>query len=128
MSRREENKKEKALEALKKQFNPEFLNRIDEVIVFHSLTKEQIKRIVEIMVNRLNNYLFDKKIRIELDELAKEHFAEKGYDEKYGARPLRRLLQKEVEDYLANRFLEGAYKEPTEIFISFNKPKGEVGI
>jgi ATP-dependent Clp protease ATP-binding subunit ClpC len=119
--RREESKKEKALEALKKHFNPEFLNRIDEVIVFHSLTKDQIKSIIDIMVNRLNNYLFDKKIRVELDDLAKEHFCEKGYDEKYGARPLRRLIQKEVEDYLANRFLEGAYKEPTQIFISYNK-------
>ncbi len=119
--RREESKKEKALEALKKHFNPEFLNRIDEVIVFHSLTKDQIKSIIDIMVNRLNNYLFDKKIRIELDDLAKEHFCEKGYDEKYGARPLRRLIQKEVEDYLANRFLEGAYKEPTQIFITYSK-------
>ncbi|MFN3245300.1 MAG: ATP-dependent Clp protease ATP-binding subunit [Leptonema sp. (in: bacteria)] len=119
--RREESKKEKALEALKKHFNPEFLNRIDEVIVFHSLTKDQIKSIIDIMVNRLNNYLFDKKIRIELDDLAKEHFCEKGYDEKYGARPLRRLIQKEVEDYLANRFLEGAYKEPTQIFITDSK-------
>jgi ATP-dependent Clp protease ATP-binding subunit ClpC len=119
--RREESKKEKALEALKKHFNPEFLNRIDEVIVFHSLTKDQIKSIIDIMVNRLNNYLFDKKIRVELDDLAKEHFCEKGYDEKYGARPLRRLIQKEVEDYLANRFLEGAYKEPTQIFITYSK-------
>jgi len=119
--RREESKKEKALEALKKHFNPEFLNRIDEVIVFHSLTKDQIKSIIDIMVNRLNNYLFDKKIRIELDDLAKEYFCEKGYDEKYGARPLRRLIQKEVEDYLANRFLEGAYKEPTQIFITYSK-------
>lgn len=119
--RREESKKEKALEALKKHFNPEFLNRIDEVIVFHSLTNDQIKSIIDIMVNRLNNYLFDKKIRVELDDLAKEHFCEKGYDEKYGARPLRRLIQKEVEDYLANRFLEGAYKEPTQIFITYSK-------
>lgn len=119
--RREESKKEKALEALKKHFNPEFLNRIDEVIVFHSLTNDQIKSIIDIMVNRLNNYLFDKKIRIELDDLAKEHFCEKGYDEKYGARPLRRLIRKEVEDYLANRFLEGAYKEPTQIFITYSK-------
>ena len=119
--RREESKKEKALDALKKHFNPEFLNRIDEVIVFHSLTKDQIKSIIDIMVNRLNNYLFDKKIKVELDGLAKEHFCEKGYDEKYGARPLRRLIQKEVEDYLANRFLEGAYKEPTQIFITYSR-------
>lgn len=124
--RREENKKEKALEALKKHFNPEFLNRIDEVIVFHSLTKDQIKQIVDIMVNRLNNYLFDKKIKIELDDLAKDHFAEKGYDEKFGARPLRRLIQKEIEDYLANRFLEGAYKEPIHITVSFDSKKGKL--
>jgi ATP-dependent Clp protease ATP-binding subunit ClpC len=78
------------------------------------------------MVNRLNNYLFDKKIKIELDDLAKDHFAEKGYDEKFGARPLRRLIQKEIEDYLANRFLEGAYKEPIHITVSFDSKKGKL--
>ncbi|MFN3603626.1 MAG: ATP-dependent Clp protease ATP-binding subunit [Leptonema sp. (in: bacteria)] len=118
--KKEENKKEKALEALKKHFNPEFLNRIDEVIVFHSLTKEQIQKIVGIMIHRLNQYLFDKKIKISIEPSASEYFAEKGFDEKFGARPLRRLMQKEIEDYMANRFLEGAYQEPTEIILSYN--------
>ena len=118
--KKEENKKEKALEALKKHFNPEFLNRIDEVVVFHSLTKEQIQQIVDILLARLNQYLFDRKIKISIDPSSREYFAEKGYDEKYGARPLRRLLQREIEDYMANRFLQGAYKEPTEIQISYN--------
>ncbi|MCS7205196.1 MAG: ATP-dependent Clp protease ATP-binding subunit [Leptospiraceae bacterium] len=118
-ARREENKKEKALEAVKRHFNPEFLNRIDEIVVFNSLNKDQIKQIVDIMINRLNQYLFDKKIMIEIDETARTYFAEKGFDEKYGARPLRRLIQKEIEDYLANRFLEGAFREPTKVFVSY---------
>ncbi len=123
--RRYENKKEKAMETLKKHFNPEFLNRIDEVIVFHSLTKDHIKQIVDIMIKRMNDYLFDKKIKIIIDESSRNYFSEKGFDDKFGARPLRRLIQKEVEDYMANRFLEGAYKEPTIINTTYKNDKLE---
>lgn len=124
--RKEENKKEKAIESLKKHFNPEFLNRIDEIVVFHSLTNEQIEKIVDIMIKRLNKYLFDKKIEITLDDSSRKYFSEKGFDEKFGARPLRRLIQKEIEDYMANRFLEGAYKEPTKIHVSFSKEENKL--
>ncbi|KAB2929372.1 MAG: ATP-dependent Clp protease ATP-binding subunit [Leptonema illini] len=110
-------RREKAMEALKKHFSPEFLNRIDEIIFFHPLNKEQIKEIVGIMLRRLNEQLFDRKILVEIDDSGRDYFAEIGFDEKFGARPLRRALQREVEDYMANRFLEGAFREPTKILI-----------
>lgn len=112
---RDLSRREKAFEELKRHFNPEFLNRIDEVITFHTLTRENIRSIIEIMADQMNVHLFDKMIHLNLDEKACDHIAKIGYDEKYGARPLRRVLQREVEDYMANRMLEGAYREPTEI-------------
>ncbi len=116
--RREELKKDRVMEELKKHFNPEFLNRIDEIITFHTLTKEHIRQIIDIMLDRMNVQLLEKKILLSMNDEAKDHVADLGYDEKYGARPLRRTLQREVEDYMANRMLEGAYKEPTEILVS----------
>ncbi|MBL8020156.1 MAG: ATP-dependent Clp protease ATP-binding subunit [Leptospirales bacterium] len=117
-SRREQNKKEKLVEELKKHYNPEFLNRIDEIITFHTLTREDIHNIIGIMVRRMNEHMFEKQIKIELDGLASDQIAKLGYDEKYGARPLRRVLQREIEDHLSSRLLEGAYKEPTALLVS----------
>ncbi len=115
---REEGKKDKILAELKKHFNPEFLNRIDEIVTFHTLTREHIREIIDIMLNRMNKQLFEKRILLSADDQAKDLIARMGFDEKYGARPLRRTLQREVEDYMSMRMLEGAYKEPTEIFIT----------
>lgn len=112
---REVSKRERAFDELKKHFNPEFLNRIDEVITFHTLTQEHIRKIIEIMLRQMNENLFEKMIHLEMNDDAKDYISHLGYDEKYGARPLRRVLQREVEDYMANRLLEGAYKEPTHI-------------
>jgi len=117
-SLRETGKKEQAMEALKKHFSPEFLNRIDEIISFHSLSAQEIRQIIGIMVERMNTQLFDKKILLELDDKAKDWIAKRGFDEKYGARPLRRTLQREIEDRMAHRFLEGAFREPTIVFVS----------
>ncbi|MBI3394718.1 MAG: ATP-dependent Clp protease ATP-binding subunit, partial [Spirochaetia bacterium] len=122
--RREENKKDKLVDELKKHFNPEFLNRIDEIITFHTLTQENIRSIIDIMVSVLNKQLLDRQIKISMDSPSKDWIAEKGFDEKYGARPLRRTLQREVEDYMANRLLEGAYKEATEIDIGLKEEEG----
>ncbi|MBX7057293.1 MAG: ATP-dependent Clp protease ATP-binding subunit [Leptospirales bacterium] len=119
--RREEFKKDKLLDELKKHFNPEFLNRIDEVITFHTLTREDIRKIIDIMAARMNRHLVEKKVQVLLDNEASDLIAEMGYDEKFGARPLRRTLQRELEDYMANRMLEGAYKDPTEILVGCNK-------
>ena len=95
------------LEELKKAFRPEFLNRIDEMIVFHSLDKEQLKEIVSLMSNTLTKRLKEQNIELELTDAALEKIAEEGYDPQYGARPIRRALQKHVEDRLSEELLKG---------------------
>jgi ATP-dependent Clp protease ATP-binding subunit ClpC len=107
-----EEMKDKVLEALKRIFRPEFLNRIDGVMVFHALTREQIKAIVELEIDKVRERLSDHELSLRLTEEAREYLAEKGYDPNLGARPLRRVIQTEVEDalsegVLADRFREG---------------------
>jgi len=92
---------------LRKQFRPEFLNRIDDIIVFHALTEEHLKRIVEIQLGRLRERLTDRKVTLILTDAAKAHLVRVGYDPAYGARPLKRTIQKEVETPLAKRLLRG---------------------
>jgi len=99
------------LSELKRLFNPELLNRIDEVIVFHPLTKEHMKGIVEIMLGRLQEQLKEKRITLSVDPSAKDFLVEKGYDPNYGARPLRRAIQRYLEDPLAEEFLKGTVTE-----------------
>src|SRR5947199_10116087 len=96
---------------LKKAFRPELLNRIDEVIVFHKLTKEEIMRIVELMMKRLRDQMGEHEAAIELTPEAKELLVEKGYDPTMGARPLRRAIQRFIEDPLAD-FVLGRELEP----------------
>jgi ATP-dependent Clp protease ATP-binding subunit ClpC len=97
--------REKVMEELKRSFRPEFLNRIDEVIVFHSLTQEHVKSIVDLMMKRVKDQLKAKDVDIVLTEPAKELLAEKGYDPSLGARPLRRTIQRMVEDPLSEKLL-----------------------
>ncbi|MCM8804770.1 MAG: ATP-dependent chaperone ClpB, partial [Candidatus Omnitrophica bacterium] len=104
-------------EALKSKFRPEFLNRIDEIIIFNRLKKEDILKIVNIQISYLQKRLLDKKIEIKLSEEAKNYLVEKGYDENFGARPLKRLIQKEIENPLALKILSGEFKEGNIIFI-----------
>ena len=92
---------------LKRIFRPEFLNRVDEVIVFHKLTKEQIKGIIELLLNRLREQLSSRGVKLELTEEAKELLATEGFDPTMGARPLRRAIQRHVEDVLADDILSG---------------------
>jgi ATP-dependent Clp protease ATP-binding subunit ClpC len=99
--------KEKVLSELKKAFRPEFLNRIDELIVFHSLEKNHLKEIVELMSNQLIKRLEEQHIQIQLSEAAKDKVIVEGTDLEYGARPLRRALQKYVEDFLSEELLKG---------------------
>ena len=101
------NMKTTMLDELKKAFRPEFLNRIDEMIVFHSLEKEQLKEIVSFMANALTKRLKEQDIELELTESALEKIAQEGYDPQYGARPIRRALQKHVEDRLSEELLKG---------------------
>ncbi len=103
--------KEKVLGQLKRIFRPEFLNRVDKIVVFRPLTREQIKEIVDIQIRRLEPRLSEQRISLEVTEAARERIAEEGYDPDYGARPLRRALQRLVEDPLAEGLLTGEFRE-----------------
>jgi len=116
----EEDEKEmerRVLEALRAHFRPEFLNRIDEVIIFHRLGKEEIKKIVEIQLEHLKNRLAARKIRIFLTEEAKELLAKEGFDPIYGARPLKRTIQRLVQDPLALKVIEGEFNPGDSITV-----------
>jgi ATP-dependent Clp protease ATP-binding subunit ClpC len=99
----------RALDALERSFRPEFLNRIDEIIVFEPLTKEDVLRIVDIMLKRLNKHLESQKVTIEVTDAAKEFLAEKGYDPKFGARPLARAIRRYIENPLSGRIIGGEF-------------------
>jgi ATP-dependent Clp protease ATP-binding subunit ClpB len=103
------------------RFRPEFLNRIDEIILFHRLKREQMGRIVDIQLTRLQKLLDDRKITLSLDAKAREWIAEKGYDPAYGARPLKRTIQKAVQDPLSELILAGRIKDGEKVSISAGK-------
>jgi ATP-dependent Clp protease ATP-binding subunit ClpB len=107
--------REEALGALRQHFRPEFLNRVDDVVVFHSLTREQLRQIVAIQVGRLQSRLAERKIRLELSDRTLDHFAAAGYDPVYGARPLKRLLQRELETVLGRKLLAGEVKDDSRV-------------
>ena len=102
-------------------FRPEFLNRIDEIILFHRLKKSEMTRIVDIQMTRLQKLLDDRKITITLDAGAREWLAEKGWDPAYGARPLKRVIQKSVQDPLAEMILAGSIKDGEKVTVSAGK-------
>ncbi len=112
-----ERMKDKVMEELKRSFRPEFLNRIDEVIVFHSLSQEDVKRIVDLMTKRVREQLKSKDLEIELTDAAKTLLAEKGYDPALGARPLRREIQRLVEDPLSEKLLWKEFRAGQTIII-----------
>ena len=105
-----ERMKEKVQDALKMHFRPEFLNRIDETIVFHELTMEEVTRIVDLMIGRLSDQLAGQGMGLELTDAVKQHLAEHGYDPTLGARPLRRAIQRLIEDPLSERLLHKEFK------------------
>jgi ATP-dependent Clp protease ATP-binding subunit ClpB len=102
---------------LRESFKPEFLNRVDETIIFNSLGREQIKSIVDIQLRRLRRNLAERKIAMEVTDEAKALIAEKGYDPTYGARPLKRTIQRLIQDPLAVKILEGEFKEGDHVEI-----------
>ncbi len=106
-----ENMKEKVLSELRKTFRPEFLNRLDETIVFHGLNREHIKKIVDLMLRDVKKRLEEKGIHINVSDKAKEKLVEEGYDPEFGARPLRRTIQRLIENRLSERILEGVVGE-----------------
>jgi len=105
--------------ALKKAFSPEFLNRLDDVVVFNSLTKEDIHKIIDISLGKLFSRITDLGYQIELSEKAKDYLSEKGYDKQYGARPLNRAIQKYLEDAIAEEILKGELSEGDVIFADY---------
>ncbi len=115
--------KSKINDELRAFFRPEFLNRIDEIIVFNPLSREIMKDIIEIQIRKLKHYLKQKKIDLVLTEEAKDYIARIGYDPVYGARPLRRVLQKEILDLLALKLIEGVFKEGDTVEVDFKDDK-----
>lgn len=122
----EQNREEmikQVLEILHHQFRPEFLNRIDETIIFHGLSKENLARIVDIQVALLTKRLAERKFSISLTDNAKNFLIEVGYDPAYGARPLKRAIQRYVQDQLAMQILEGTFSEGDRIVIDTDADK-----
>lgn len=116
--------KERVMEEVKTIFKPEFLNRIDETIVFHTLTKENIGSIIDILLESINKRIKEQmNMTIKLDDAAKNYIIDSGYDEKYGARPLKRALQSKVEDELAEKILEGNFKAGDTVLVSLEDNK-----
>jgi ATP-dependent Clp protease ATP-binding subunit ClpB len=109
-----------ALAAMRAHFRPEFLNRVDDIITFHNLSKEHLKKIVEIQANRLRGMLADRQMSLFISDEAKEFVAENGYDPAYGARPIKRTLQRHVADPLALGILEGQFVDGDTILVNVN--------
>jgi len=116
--------KEAVLEEMRSHFRPEFLNRVDEIIVFHALAEEQLKRIVDIQLEQLRRRLEERHIQIELTDAAKVHLVRAGYDPNYGARPLKRLIQKEIETALGRLMLKGEVRDGQTIVVDFDAERG----
>ncbi len=106
------------MEVVKMAFRPEFINRLDEIILFHRLFREHMDGIVDIQLGRLEKLLADKHIAVELDAAAKARLADRGYDPVYGARPLKRVIQTDLQNPLASLYLEGRVKEGDTVKIS----------
>jgi ATP-dependent Clp protease ATP-binding subunit ClpB len=112
---------EQVMDVVRAHFRPEFLNRVDEIILFHRLKREHMGRIVDIQMQRLAKLLADRKITIELDDSAKEWLGKKGYDPAYGARPLKRAIQKYVQDPLAEMLLDGKVHDGETVKVTAGK-------
>ena len=111
--------KNRIMGELKKVFRPEFLNRIDEVVVFHQLKREELSRIVEIQLGRLRKRLADREMTIELSDAAKAQLADEGWDPSYGARPLKRAIQQRIENPLASRILTGEFVAGDRVVVDY---------
>jgi ATP-dependent Clp protease ATP-binding subunit ClpA len=113
------------LEDLRAHFRPEFLNRVDEIIIFHSLAMEHIKRIVDIQLARVQKRLADQNITLSVSDAVEELIAREGYDPLFGARPLKRVIQKKLLDALSLEILEGNFKEGDKIEAAVDKKGGD---
>jgi len=121
-----ERMKEAVLDEMRQYFRPEFLNRVDEIIVFHALSEENLKEIVEIQLGRLRQRLAERHISLELADAARTHLVRAGFDPNYGARPLKRAIQREIETPLGRRILKGEVRDGQTIFVDFDRASGEL--
>jgi ATP-dependent Clp protease ATP-binding subunit ClpA len=113
-------RKNKIIDSLKDTFRPEFLNRVDEIIVFESLQPKELRMIVDLMLNDTQKVLDDKNIKMFVSDEAKDFLQEKGTDVKYGARPLRRTIEKYIEDALSDKILRNELKNGQKVFVDLD--------
>ena len=118
-----EKNKEEVMTELKRTFRPEFLNRLDEIIVFKKLDKESVKKIARIMIDNSISKLKEKNIDIDIDDTVVEYIANVGFDDNYGARPLRRAVQSKIEDKFAEELLDGNIKDGDHIILKVEDNK-----
>ncbi|HET9095980.1 MAG TPA: ATP-dependent chaperone ClpB [Candidatus Baltobacteraceae bacterium] len=114
------------LDELRQHFRPEFLNRVDEVIVFHALTEDELTQIIEIQLKRVRERLAHRRITLELTDTAKRHLVKTGYDPVYGARPLKRAIQKELETPLGRKILAGEIRDDEKVVVDYDDVRGEL--
>jgi len=114
------------LDELRHTFRPEFVNRIDEVVVFHKLSEEQLKTIVEIQLDRVRERLRKRRITLEITDAAKTHLVRTGYDPAYGARPLKRAIQREVETPLGRKILGSEIRDGAHVRVDLERDRGEL--
>jgi ATP-dependent Clp protease ATP-binding subunit ClpB len=119
-----EHMKDAVLDEMRRHFRPEFLNRVDEIIVFHALDEEHLKQIVDIQLGRLRQRLSERAVKLELTDAAKTHLVRVGYDPSYGARPLKRAIQRELENPLARLILEGKVRDGQAVVGDYDVGKG----
>ncbi len=122
----EEEMRERITEAMKASFKPEFLNRVDDIIIFHRLGIDEIKKVVEIQIEKLKKTLRGKKLSLEVTDKAREILAKEGFDPVYGARPLKRVIQNEVQNVLAMKLLSGEVREGDTVIVDVTGPEGKL--
>ena len=112
--------KSAVLDEMRKHFRPEFLNRVDEIIVFHALSMEHLKKFIDIQLGRLRKRLAERKITLDLDDAAREHLVKGGHDPAYGARPLKRIIQRELETAMGRQMLEGKVRDGQTVKVGYD--------
>ncbi|MFN5836981.1 MAG: ATP-dependent chaperone ClpB, partial [Pseudanabaena sp.] len=120
---RHEEMRARVMESMQASFRPEFLNRIDEIVIFHALRREQLRRIVKLQVQRLEKRLADRRMTLKLAEAALDFIAEVGYDPVYGARPLKRIIQRQLETQIAKGILRGDFSDGDTIFVDIENER-----
>ncbi len=118
--------RKRLLESLKQQFRPEFLNRVDDIIVFNSLTREHLARIVDIQIDNVGKLLKDRKLKLQVTAAAKDRIIAEGYDPQYGARPMKRAIQRLIQDPLALKLITGGFAEGDTILVDAGEPDAEL--